>query len=36
VTPITETLTPPNLSFEAWQVRQLQGIEAALAQATGR
>ncbi len=36
VTTITETLTPPNLSFEAWQVRQLQGIEAALAQATGR
>jgi zinc/manganese transport system substrate-binding protein len=36
VTTITETLTPPNLSFEAWQVRQLQGIEAALVQATGR
>jgi zinc/manganese transport system substrate-binding protein len=31
---ITETLIPPTSSYQAWQVRQLQGIEAALAKAT--
>ncbi len=35
VTRITETLTPPNDTYQAWQVRQLQGIEAALARGTG-
>jgi zinc/manganese transport system substrate-binding protein len=33
---VTETLSPASASFEQWQVRQLQGIEAALARATGR
>ena len=33
---ITETLVPPTSTYQAWQVRQLQGIEAALAKATGR
>jgi zinc/manganese transport system substrate-binding protein len=33
---ITETLSPASDSFEQWQVRQLQGIDAALHQATGR
>ncbi len=32
---ITETLVPPTSTYQAWQVRQLQGIEAALAKATG-
>src|SRR5262249_57772779 len=32
---ITETLVPPTSSYQAWQVRQLQGIQAALAKATG-
>lgn len=32
---ITETLSPPNATFQAWQLRQLQGIAAALAQAEG-
>jgi zinc/manganese transport system substrate-binding protein len=36
VTTITETLVPPTATYQAWQVRQLQGIEAALAKATGR
>ncbi|GHO76384.1 ABC transporter substrate-binding protein [Ktedonobacter sp. SOSP1-85] len=36
VATITETLTPPTASFEAWQSAQLQGIENALAQATGK
>jgi zinc/manganese transport system substrate-binding protein len=36
VTTVTETLAPANLSFQAWQVKQLQGIEAALRQATGK
>ena len=36
VATITETLTPPRDTFQAWQVRQLRGIEAALADATGR
>ena len=34
VASITETLAPPTDSYQAWQVRQLQGIEAALAKAT--
>jgi zinc/manganese transport system substrate-binding protein len=33
---ITETLAPATASFQAWQSAQLQGIEAALAQATGK
>jgi zinc/manganese transport system substrate-binding protein len=36
VTTITETLTPPQDSYQAWQVRELTGIQAALALATGR
>ena len=36
VATITETLVPASASFEAWQVRELQGLSAALAQATGR
>jgi zinc/manganese transport system substrate-binding protein len=36
VATITETLTPPTDSYQAWQVRQLDGIEAALARASGR
>ncbi len=35
VATITETLTPPQDSYQAWQVRQLRGIEAALARAAG-
>jgi zinc/manganese transport system substrate-binding protein len=34
VATVTETLDPGNLSFQDWQVRQLRGIEAALAKAT--
>jgi zinc/manganese transport system substrate-binding protein len=33
---VTETLSPPSDSFEQWQAAQLQGIERALHQATGR
>jgi len=33
ITTITETLLPPQVSYQAWQDRQLRGIEAALAQA---
>lgn len=36
VTTITETLTPATASFQDWQSAQLQGIESALAQATGK
>ncbi len=36
VTTITETLAPPGDTYQAWQVRQLRGIAAALAIATGR
>jgi zinc/manganese transport system substrate-binding protein len=36
VTTVTETLTPASASFEAWQSRQLQVLERALATATGR
>jgi zinc/manganese transport system substrate-binding protein len=32
---VTETLAPANATFQAWQVRELRGIEAALARATG-
>jgi len=32
---ITETLVPASASYQAWQTRQLRGIEAALAQAAG-
>jgi zinc/manganese transport system substrate-binding protein len=35
VTTITETLAPPTDSYQAWQVRQLLGVQAALAKATG-
>ena len=33
---ITETLVPPTATFQDWQARELRGIQAALAQATGR
>jgi zinc/manganese transport system substrate-binding protein len=33
---VTETLDPPNYSFEQWQVSQFQRIDQALHQATGR
>jgi zinc/manganese transport system substrate-binding protein len=36
VTTVTETLAPANLTFEQWQVRQLERLESALHQATGR
>jgi zinc/manganese transport system substrate-binding protein len=36
VATVTETLAPPTASFEQWQAAQLQGIEQALHQATGR
>lgn len=36
VATITETLVPANASFQEWQASQLRGIEAALAQATGK
>lgn len=36
VTTVTETLSPAGASFEQWQVTELQGLEAALAQATGK
>ncbi len=36
VVTVTETLTPQGASFQDWQVRQLEDIERALAQATGR
>ncbi|HXP20667.1 MAG TPA: zinc ABC transporter substrate-binding protein [Streptosporangiaceae bacterium] len=32
---ITETLVPPTASYQQWQVRELRGIETALARATG-
>lgn len=35
VATVTETLAPAGDSFQQWQVRELQGIEAALAKATG-
>ncbi|HJP77624.1 MAG TPA: zinc ABC transporter substrate-binding protein [Pseudonocardiaceae bacterium] len=36
VTTVTETLAPANVTFQDWQVKELQGIEQALAQATGK
>ncbi|HEX3779492.1 MAG TPA: zinc ABC transporter substrate-binding protein [Pseudonocardiaceae bacterium] len=36
VTTVTETLAPANVTFQAWQVKELQGIEQALAKATGK
>jgi zinc/manganese transport system substrate-binding protein len=36
VVTVTETLSPATASFQAWQVAQLQALEAALKQATGR
>jgi zinc/manganese transport system substrate-binding protein len=33
---VTETPDPANASFQDWQTKQLQGIEQALAQATGK
>ena len=36
VTTVTETLSPATDTFQQWQVAQLQGIEAALHQATGK
>ena len=36
VTTVTETLVPADSTFQAWQVTQLQGIEAALVRARGR
>lgn len=36
VATITETLTPQNTSFQDWQSAQLQGIQNALVQATGK
>ena len=36
ITTVTETLSPPSLSFEQWQVAELEGLIKALHQATGR
>ena len=36
VTTITETLSPAGATFQAWQSAQLQNLEKALAQATGK
>jgi zinc/manganese transport system substrate-binding protein len=36
VTTVTETLAPANATFQQWQVTELQGIENALHQATGK
>ncbi len=36
VATITETLTPTTATFQDWQSAQLQGIQSALAQATGK
>lgn len=36
VATVTETPTPAGVSFQDWQVRQLEGIEQALAKATGK
>jgi len=35
ITTISETLTPAGASFQDWQVRELTGLQQALAQATG-
>ena len=36
VTTVTETLAPAGASFQDWQVKELQGIQQALAKATGK
>jgi zinc/manganese transport system substrate-binding protein len=36
VATVTETLTPAGASFQQWQVRELRGLQAALAKATGK
>ncbi|MBD0737213.1 metal ABC transporter solute-binding protein, Zn/Mn family [Streptomyces sp. CBMA29] len=36
VATVTETLTPAGASFQDWQVRQLRGLQQALAKATGK
>jgi zinc/manganese transport system substrate-binding protein len=36
VATVTETMTPAGASFQEWQVRQLHGIQQALAKATGK
>jgi zinc/manganese transport system substrate-binding protein len=36
VSSVTETLTPATASFQQWQADQLQGLEQALARATGK
>jgi zinc/manganese transport system substrate-binding protein len=36
VTTVTETLAPANATFQQWQVAQLQRLENALHQATGK
>jgi zinc/manganese transport system substrate-binding protein len=36
VTTITETLVPPTATFQAWQVRQLRALRAALREAAGQ
>jgi zinc/manganese transport system substrate-binding protein len=36
VATVTETLAPADVSFQQWQVHELQGLQAALARATGR
>lgn len=33
---VTETMTPPTATFQQWQTRELRGLAAALARATGR
>ena len=33
---VTETLAPAGATFQQWQTTQLQGIEQALAKATGK
>jgi zinc/manganese transport system substrate-binding protein len=36
VVTVTETLSPATATFESWQVAELEALEHALAQATGR
>ena len=36
VATVTETMTPAGAGFEAWQVRELEGLRRALAKATGQ
>ena len=35
ISTVTETLAPANVTFQAWQVKQLKALEAALKKATG-